>query len=50
MMSPVLFHNIYKGALGEVAGEYILNKERGIKFKPIVEADKFEFFDLSENV
>ncbi len=49
MMSPVLFHNIYKGALGEVAGKYILNKERGIKFKPIVEEDKFEFFDFMLN-
>lgn len=49
MMSPVLFHNIYKGALGEVAGKYILNKERGIKFNPIIESDKFEFFDYMLN-
>ncbi len=52
MMSPVLFHNIYKGALGEVCGEFILRKERGIKLKPILDADRFEFFDfeLSEGI
>lgn len=46
MMSPVLFHNIYKGALGEVAGNFILRKELGITLVPITEPDKFEFFDF----
>lgn len=31
LMSPVLFHNIYKGALGEVAGKFILSRELGIE-------------------
>lgn len=52
LMSPVLFHNIYKGALGEVAGKFILNKELGIELKPITELKHFEFFDykLSDGV
>lgn len=45
MMSPVLFHNIYKGALGEVAGSFILEKELGLKLSKIEEPSKFEFFD-----
>ena len=51
-MSPVLFHNIYKGALGEVAGKVILNRELGIELKAITEPECFEFFDykLSDNV
>ena len=52
LMSPVLFHNIYKGALGEVAGKFILSKELGIELVPITEPEYFEFFDymLSDNV
>jgi hypothetical protein len=52
LMSPVLFHNIYKGALGEVAGSFILNRELGIELMPITEPDYFEFFDyrLSDDV
>lgn len=46
MMSPVLFHNIYKGALGEVAGSFILKSELGINLKPITNPEKFEFFDF----
>lgn len=46
MMSPVLFHNIYKGALGEVAGKFILQRERGIQLQPIMDPEKFEFFDF----
>lgn len=45
LMSPVLFHNIYKGALGEVSGAFILKQELGIELKPITEPEKFEFFD-----
>ncbi len=29
LLSPVLFHNIYKGALGEEAGKFILKKRIG---------------------
>lgn len=52
MMTPILFHNIYKGALGEVAGEFILKSELGIKLKQIEDPTKFEFFDfeLSEGI
>lgn len=52
LMSPVLFHNIYKGALGEVAGKYILSRELGIELATITEPEYFEFFDyrLSDNV
>lgn len=46
IMSPILFHNIYKGALGEAAGSFILEKELGIKLKEIKDPSKFEFFDF----
>ena len=46
LISPVLFHNIYKGALGEVCGEFILRQERGICLRPIEDAERFEFFDF----
>ena len=45
MMTPVMFNNIYKGALGEVCGSFILRRERGIALRPITKPDKFEFFD-----
>lgn len=52
LMSPILFHNIYKGALGEVAGKFILGRELGIELSAITEPEYFEFFDfkLSEGV
>ena len=46
LMSPVLFHNIYKGALGEVAGKFILQQELGIELQPITEPEYFEYFDF----
>ena len=45
IISPILFQNIYKGALGEVAGKFILNRELGIELSPITEPEFFEFFD-----
>ena len=45
MMSPPLFNNIYKGALGEVAGRFILKSELGIELSEIRDPKKFEFFD-----
>ena len=47
---PVVYQNIYKGALGEVAGRAIL-ESKGIKLSAITDATKFEKFDycLSEN-
>lgn len=44
MLSPVLFHNIYKGSLGEVAGKFILEQSE-IALQPITDPNKFEFFD-----
>ena len=45
IMSPVLYHNIYKGVLGETAGRFILKNERGIELIDITDPQKFEFFD-----
>lgn len=45
IMSPVLFHNIYKAVLGEVAGKFILEKELGIHLTGIEEPSNFELFD-----
>lgn len=45
IISPILFQNIYKGALGEVAGKFILKKELGIELTEILDPEKFEFFD-----
>lgn len=46
LLSPVMFHNIYKGALGEVCGEFILRRERGLRLRRIEDAERFEFFDF----
>ena len=46
MMSPVIFNNIYKGALGEYAGRFIMENELGIELRPITDPSKFEFFDF----
>lgn len=46
ILSPVLFNNIYKGALGEVVGKFILEQELGVKLKEIDDESKFEFFDF----
>lgn len=45
-MSPVLFQNIYKGALGEAAGKFILEKELGLILQEIEDPEKFESFDF----
>lgn len=46
IMSPVLFHNIYKGALGENAGKFILKRELGLQLNELEDSDRFEFFDF----
>ena len=49
IMCPVVFNNIYKGALGEVVGNAILERW-GIKLSEIGDPSKFERFDfVSEN-
>lgn len=45
IISPILFQNIYKGALGEVAGKFVLKKELGIELTEVTDPEKFEFFD-----
>lgn len=44
IMCPALYHNIYKGALGEVAGRAILNNW-GVQVDEIDDPEKFEKFD-----
>lgn len=46
IISPALFNNIYKGALGEFSGRYILEKELNTKLRDIETPDYFEFFDF----
>ena len=45
MILPVVYQNIYKGALGEVAGKAIL-EANGIKLSEITDVTKFEKFDF----
>lgn len=45
MILPVVYQNVYKGALGEVAGRAIL-EANGIKLEEITDATKFEKFDF----
>jgi hypothetical protein len=45
MILPIVYQNIYKGALGEVAGRAIL-EDKGIKLEEITDATKFEKFDF----
>lgn len=47
IMSPVLFQNIYKGALGEAAGKFILERELGLTLREIEDPEKFELFDFA---
>lgn len=52
ILSPVLFQNIYKGALGEAAGSFILRQELGLSLREIEDPSRFETFDfqLGEDV
>lgn len=45
MMSPPLFNNIYKGALGEEIGRYIFERNYQIELQEIDNPDEFELFD-----
>lgn len=44
ILSPVLFNNIYKGALGEVIGTYLLTKYCGVELMEL-EMGEYERFD-----
>lgn len=46
IMRPIVFNNIYKGALGESFGKVLLENELGIKLNNITSPDKFEHFDF----
>ena len=45
IMSPALYTNIYKGALGEVCGRYIIENSTLLKLKEIQDGNQFEYFD-----
>lgn len=45
ILAPIIFNNIYKGALGEVAGEFLFNLLFGEELEDIVEKELFELFD-----
>ena len=49
IMSPSLFKQVYLGALGEVVGKYILEKELGWDLKEIDEVSHYELFDYKLN-
>lgn len=44
MLSPIVFNNIYKGALGEVVGKYLVEKRLGIVLDEMPDTH-FEQFD-----
>ena len=46
IMAPPLWNNIYKGALGEVVGKYLLEKNLGVEVKEIENPEFFELFDF----
>lgn len=50
IMSPTLFNNIYKGALGEVVGKFLLSSTLNLDIQEISDPEQFELFDykLSE--
>ena len=48
MLTPDMFSRIYKGALGEAVGEFIL-KNRGIKLERIRDINRYEKFDFYVN-
>lgn len=49
MLTPDIFSRIYKGALGEVVGEFILNKLIGCKLNRIRNVEHYEKFDFYVN-
>lgn len=45
IMSPTLFNNIYRGALGEVVGKALFYRYANVELKDIEDNDLFEKFD-----
>ncbi|OGO76485.1 MAG: hypothetical protein A2Y23_01855 [Clostridiales bacterium GWB2_37_7] len=52
ILTPPLYNNIYKGALGEAVGRYLLQQYWNIELVEIDDEDIFEFFDykLGEDI
>lgn len=46
IMTPIMWNNIYKGALGEYSGEFLFEKYIGYKLEEITEPEFFELFDF----
>ena len=46
VMSPPLFNNIYKGALGEVCGKWFFDRLADVKLEEITDDAAFEVFDF----
>lgn len=46
MLSPALFQNVYKGAIGEVAGKCLFEEVLGIVLEDIADPNLFEKFDF----
>ena len=44
-MSPALFNNIYKGALGEEVGRYLFKQVLNLELQEINNPEQFELFD-----
>jgi len=47
MLSPVLFKNIYKGTIGEMAGVAIFENKLNLKLKRFMKKGYYEYFDYS---
>ena len=45
IMSPSLYTNIYKGALGEVCGRYLIENSTSLRLDEIQDGSQFEYFD-----
>ena len=45
LMTPALWNNIYKGALGEVVGKHLFSKVLDVDLTEIEDVDLFELFD-----
>lgn len=45
IMSPALFNNIYKGALGEEVGRYLFKQVLNLELQEINNPEQFELFD-----
>jgi len=49
IMLPIIFNNIYKGALGEEVGSLLFKKMIGVELNEITDGKKFEKFDFEYN-